>query len=76
MEVGIKEWKVRKCGAVVEVMEVMEATECDGGDGGDGTYYNGMCRVRTELHGRYLFRLPTEVASLMAYGLYIGKLQR
>ena len=28
MEVGIKGWKVRKCGAVVEVVEVME---CDRG---------------------------------------------
>ena len=28
MEVGIEGWKVRKCGAVVEVAEVME---CDRG---------------------------------------------
>ena len=35
MEVGIEEWKVRKCGAVVEVVEV---TECDRGDRDDGGF--------------------------------------
>ena len=59
--------------------EVWSCCGGDRGDGDDGIYYIDLLQKVWSKDGvtwKVFILITTEVASLMAYGLYIGKLQR